>query len=160
VLANTLDLQGFDFDSTEDVRNTMFKGEKASTVAKQNLNNNMKELVEIETKIKSSGLQRIGEVRQYESDPIVRRSVPLQKTKYNIKPMARLHPDEMRLQNVVEGDTVLVKQDKGSAILTVQRDIHVAMGCLRVAAAHEDTIGLGDLMGDISLEKIEKKAVS
>jgi NADH-quinone oxidoreductase subunit G len=74
--------------------------------------------------------------------------------------MARLHPDEMRLQNVVEGDTVLVKQDKGSAILTVQRDTHVAMGCLRVAAAHEDTIGLGDLMGDISLEKIDKKAVS
>ncbi len=160
VLANTLDLQGFDFDSTEDVRNVMFKGEKASTVAKRSLNNNMKELVEVETKIKSSGLQRIGEVRQYESDPIVRRSVPLQKTKYNIKPMARLHPDEMRLQNVVEGDTVLVKQDKGSAILTVQRDTHVAMGCLRVAAAHEDTIGLGDLMGDISLEKIDKKAVS
>ncbi len=158
VLANTLGLKDFDFDSTEDVRDAIFKGEKPSTVARRNLNNNMKELVEIETKIKSDGLQRIGEVPQYEADPIVRRSVPLQKTKYNIKPMVRLHPDEMRLQGVAEGDAVLVKQDKGSAVLTVQSDTHVAMGCLRVAAAHEDTIGLGDLMGDISLEKVDKKA--
>jgi len=30
----------------------------------------------------------------------------------------------------------------------------VAMGCVRVAAAHEDTVGLGDLMGDITVEKL------
>jgi len=28
------------------------------------------------------------------------------------------------------------------------------MGCVRVAAAHEDTVGLGDLMGDITVEKL------
>lgn len=55
---------------------------------------------------------------------------------------------------LVEGDHVLVKQDKGSAVLTVKLDNHVAMGCVRVAAAHEDTIGLGDLMGDITVEKL------
>ncbi len=158
VLANTLGLQDFDFNSTDDVRNEMFDGEKPSTVAWRNLNNNMKELVEIEVKIESPRLQRIGEVPQYEADPIVRRSIPLQKTKYNIKPMARMHPDEMRLQAVVDGEEVLVKQDNGSAVLTVQTDAHVAMGCIRVAAAHEDTIGLGDMMGDISLEKITVKS--
>ena len=86
VLANTLGLQGFDFNSSEEVKNAVFGGEKPSTVVWRSLNNNMKELVEIEVKIKSAGLQRVGEVPQYESDPIVRRSAPLQKTKYNIKP--------------------------------------------------------------------------
>jgi NADH-quinone oxidoreductase subunit G len=55
---------------------------------------------------------------------------------------------------LVEGDNVLVKQDKGSAVLAVRLDNHVAMGCVRVAAAHEDTVGLGDLMGDITVEKL------
>ena len=117
----------------------------------------MKELVEIETKIKSPGLQRVGEVPQYEADPIVRRSEPLRKTKYNIKRLVRIHPDEMRLHELSEGDLVLVKQDKGSAILPVRSDTHVAMGCVRLAAAHEDTLGLGDLMGDISIEKISQE---
>jgi NADH-quinone oxidoreductase subunit G len=157
VLANTLGLQGFDFNSSEEVKNAVFGGEKPSTVVWRSLNNNMKELVEIEVKIKSAGLQRVGEVPQYESDPIVRRSAPLQKTKYNIKPMARMNAEDMRVLELQEGDTVLAKQDKGSAVLTVRLDNHVAKGCVRVTAAHEDTIGLGDLMGDISIEKITQR---
>ena len=154
VLANTLGLHGFDFESSEDVKNKIFNGEKPSDFARSRLNNNMKELVDIETKIKSHGLQRVGEVPQYEADPIVRRSEPLRKTKYNIKRLVRLHPDEMRAYSLVEGDLVLVKQDQGSTVLPVRPDIHVAPGCVRVAAAHEDTLGLGDLMGDISIEKM------
>jgi NADH-quinone oxidoreductase subunit G len=153
VLANTLGLQNFDFNTSEEVKSAAFGGEKPSAVVWRSLNNNMKELVEIEVKIKSPGLQRIGEVPQYASDPIVRRSLPLQKTKYNIKPMARMNPDDMRALDLREGDTVLARQDKGSAVLTVRTDNHVAKGCVRVAAAHPDTIGLGDLMGDISIEK-------
>jgi len=156
-LANTLGLHGFDFESSEDVKNKIFDGVKPSDHAKQNLNNNMKELVEIETIIKSSSLQRIGEVPQYEADPIVRRSEPLRKTKYNIKRLVRLHPHDMRAYNLVEDDMVLVRQDKGSAALPVRPDAHVAPGCVRVAAAHEDTLGLGDLMGDITIEKITQE---
>jgi NADH-quinone oxidoreductase subunit G len=55
---------------------------------------------------------------------------------------------------LTDGDLVLVKQDKGSAVLTAKLDEHVAKGCVRVAAAHEDTVGLGDLMGDITVEKV------
>lgn len=154
VLANTLGLQGFDFNSSEEVRDKLFNGEKPSDFARRHLNNNMKELVEIEVKIKSPGFQRVGEVPQYQFDPIVRRATSLQKTKYNIKRKARLNPEDMRMLGLQEDDKVLVKQDKGSAVLSVRRDPHVAMGCVRVAAAHEDTIGLGDLMGDISIEKI------
>ena len=68
--------------------------------------------------------------------------------------MARMCATQLEELGLVEGDNVLVKQDKGSAVLTVKLDNHVAKGCVRVAAAHEDTIGLGDLMGDITVEKL------
>ncbi|NOT67007.1 MAG: NADH-quinone oxidoreductase subunit G [Methylophilaceae bacterium] len=160
VLANTLGLKGFDFESSQQIKDKIFNGEKPSDLVWRSLNNNLKELVEIEVKIKSAGLQRIGEVPQYEADPIVRRSPALQKTKYNIKPMARIHEKQLVELGLKEGDVVLVKQDKGSAILQVRTDNHVAMGCVRVAAAHEDTIGLGDLMGDITVEKISQQMVN
>jgi NADH-quinone oxidoreductase subunit G len=153
VLANTLGLQGFDFNSSEEVKNAIFNNEKPSAVVWRSLNNNLKELVEIQINIKKEGLQRIGEVPQYESDPIVRRSPPLQKTKYNIRPMARMCAEQMALLGLVEGDVVLARQDRGSAVLKVKLDNHVAKGCVRVAASHELTTGLGDLMGDITIEK-------
>jgi len=155
VLANTLGLAGFDYETSEQVKNAAFNGKKPSEVVWQSLNNNLRELVEIQVNIKNDGLQRIGEVPQYESDPIVRRSNPLQKTKYNIKPMARMCAEEIEALHLKEGDQVLVRQDKGSAILTVKLDHHVAKGCVRVAASHPDTVGLGDLMGEITVEKFE-----
>jgi NADH-quinone oxidoreductase subunit G len=153
VLANTLGLAGFEYDSSEEVKAKIFNNEKPSTFVWRNLNNNLKELVEIEVNIKSAGLQRIGEVPQYESDPLVRRSTPLQRTKYNIRPMARMHADQIKALGLVPGDIVMASQDKGSAVLQVQLDNHVAMGCVRVAASHELTTGLGDLMGEIAIEK-------
>ena len=154
VLGNTLGLQGFDFDSSEAVKNAIFGGEKPSAVVWRSLNNNLKELVEIEVKIKSDGLQRIGEVPQYQADPIVRRSPPLQKTKYNLVPMARMHSKQAEALDLAAGDSVLVKQGEGSAVLKVRIDNHVAMGCVRIQAASPVTASLGELMGDIAVEKI------
>jgi NADH-quinone oxidoreductase subunit G len=154
VLANTLGLNGFDYETSEQVKDAIFNGEKPSEVVWRSLNNNLKDLVDIEVNIKSEGLRRIGEVPQYESDPIVRRSAPLQKTKYNTKPMARMCAEQLLELDLVEGDVVLAKQDNGSAVLQVRLDNHVAMGCVRVVAAHEDSVGLGDMMGDISIEKL------
>jgi NADH-quinone oxidoreductase subunit G len=157
VLANTLGLDGFEFNSSEEVKDKIFNGEKPSAVVWRSLNNNMKELVEIQVNIKKDGLQRIGEVPQYESDPIVRRSLPLQKTKYNIRPMARMCAEQMVALDLKEGDVVIAKQARGSAVLKVKLDKHVAKGCVRVAASHEMTTGLGDLMGDITIEKTSEE---
>jgi NADH-quinone oxidoreductase subunit G len=153
VLANTLGLPGFEFNSSEEVKSAIFNDEKPSAVVWRSLNNNLKELVEIQVNIKKEGLQRIGEVPQYESDPIVRRSAPLQKTKYNVRPMARMRAEQLAELGLQDGDIVVASQDKGSAVLKVRVDNHVAKGCVRVAAAHPLTAGLGDLMGDITIAK-------
>lgn len=154
VLGNTLGLDGFDFDTSAEVKDAIFGGKKPSQVVWNTLNNNLKELVEIEVNIQSPSLRRIGEVPQYEADPIVRRAPSLQKTKYNTKPMARMCGKLMADLNLVEGDQVQVTQDAGSAILSVHLDDHVAYGCVRVTAAHPDSVTLGDMMGDIALQKV------
>jgi len=160
VLGNTLGLDGFDYNSSEEVKDALFGGEKPSTVVWRSLNNNLKELVEIEVWIKSEGIQRIGEVPQYQSDPIVRRSPSLQKTKYNIKPMARMNERLMAELSLQAGDTVLVKQGEGSAVLQVRLDNHVAKGCVRIQAASPITASLGELMGELTIEKISAEAAS
>jgi len=158
VLGNTLGLSGFDYNSSEEVKTAIFGGEKPSAVVWRSLNNNLKELVEIEVNIKSEGLQRIGEVPQYQADLIVRRAPSLQKTKYNLQPKARIHPKMMTKLGLAEGDRVLVRQGGGSAVLTVRADTHVAMGCVRIQAANKLTASLGELMGDVTVEKIEAEA--
>ena len=69
--------------------------------------------------------------------------------------MARMCSAQISALGLVDGETVLARQDKGSAVLKVRLDHHVAMGCVRVTASHENSTGLGDLMGDITLEKYD-----
>ena len=96
----------------------------------------------------------------YQVDPIVRRSPPLQKTKYNRVPMAMMRAEQIAALGLQVGDTVLVKQGEGSAVLKVRLDNHVAMGCVRVQAADPLTANLGELMGDITVEKIAPEAMN
>jgi NADH-quinone oxidoreductase subunit G len=151
VLANTLGLTGFDFDSSEQVKDEIFGGEKPSKVVWRSLNNNLRELIEIQVMHKTNVLQRIGEVSQYRADSIVRRSPPLQKTKYMARVVAAMNEEQIAKLNVKEGDLVLVKQAGGSATLPVEVDNRVARGCVRIAGASPETANLGELMGDIEV---------
>lgn len=151
VLANTLGLSGFEFDSSEQVKDEIFGGDKPSKVVWRSLNNNLRELIEIQVIHKTDILQRIGEVSQYRSDPIVRRSPPLQKTKYMAKVVAAMNEAQIAKLNLKEGDLVVVKQAGGSAKLPVVVDNNVARGCVRIAGASAETEDLGELMGDIEV---------
>jgi NADH-quinone oxidoreductase subunit G len=155
VLGNTLGLEGFEFDSSEQVKDEIFGGVKPSKVVWNRLNNNLRELGDIRVKIKADDiLQRVGEIPQYQSDSVVRRSPPLQKSKYTAKTVAGMHSEQLVKLGLQDGDQVLVKQDGGSATLTARADNRVPVGCVRVAAANTLTAGLGDLMGVITVEKV------
>ena len=67
---------------------------------------------------------------------------------------ARMHSKQAEALGLAAGDSVLVKQGEGSAVLKVRIDNHVAMGCVRIQAASPVTASLGELMGDITVEKI------
>jgi len=46
-----------------------------------------------------------------------------------------------------------VKQGLGEALLVAKADNNVPAGCVRVSAAHASTSKLGDMFGQISVER-------
>jgi NADH-quinone oxidoreductase subunit G len=153
VLGNTLGLSGFDFDSSDQVKNAIFGGQKPSTVVWNSLNNNLRELIEIQVKIKSNVLQRLGEVPQFQSDAIVRRSPPLQKTRAVQAPVAAMHSQLLTELGLDDGEMVTVKQGVASVLLKAKRDDGLPHGVVRVPAAMPVTSLLGDLMGEIEVTR-------
>jgi NADH-quinone oxidoreductase subunit G len=153
VLGNVLGLGGFDYDSSEQVKNEIFGGEKPSKVVWRGLNNNLRELAEVNVQIKSGVLQRVGEVPMYQSDAIVRRAPSLQQVNSAAAPVvAAMNAAQLAKLGLASGDTARVAQNGGSVLLQVKCDERVFDNCVRVPACAA-TVALGDLFGEISVEK-------
>ena len=153
VLGNVLGLGGFDYDSSEQVKNEIFGGEKPSKVVWRGLNNNLRELAEVNVQIKSGVLQRVGEVPMYQSDAIVRRAPSLQQVSSAAGPVvAAMNAAQLAKLGLASGDTARVAQNGGSVLLQVKCDERVFDNCVRVPACAA-TVALGDLFGEISVEK-------
>jgi NADH-quinone oxidoreductase subunit G len=154
VLGNLLGLSGFDYDSSEEVKTEIFGGEKPSKVVWQRLNNNLRHLVEVNVQIKTGVLQRVGEVPMYQADAIVRRAASLQKTRAaKTQAVAAMSAKQLAQLGLADGDAVVVKQGAGSAKLPVRRDDGVPDGCIRIPSAVAETATLGDLFGELEVEK-------
>lgn len=151
VLANTLGLEGFDFDSTDAIKSTIFEGKKPSEVVWRSLNNNLRELIDIEVIIKSEKLQRIGEISLYRADPIVRRAPALQKSKYMQVTEASMNADQIAKLGLQDGAMVRVRQSGQEVLMPVRLDPRVARGCVRLQGAQPSTVSLGGLMDDIEV---------
>ena len=149
VLGNLLALPGFDYDSSEQVRDEVVPIDAEYV-------DGLDSSVDLPIQPVDSdplALQRIGDVPIYFADSLVRRAVSLQRTKDALAPTARLNPASLVELGVVVGDQVRLKQDGGEAVLTVCADSGVPDGCVRVAAAHPATAMLGEMFGPISLER-------
>ncbi len=153
VLGNLLGLEGFDFDSSEQVKNEIFDGVKPSRVVWNRLNNNLSHLLEITSQDKSGVLQRIGEFPLYQTDAIVRRAPSLQKAGKNDIAFAAMNSAMLENLGLEAGKTVRVSQSGGSCTLPLRCDERVPDACVRVPVC-SDTVALGDLFGDITVEAI------
>jgi NADH-quinone oxidoreductase subunit G len=109
-----------------------------------------------ETGAAAGGLQRIAEVPIYFADALARRSDPLQMTRDALPPAARMSADLMTRLGLREGDRVRVVQGRGEAILKVVADPAVPAQCVRIAAAHPLTAGLGEMFGMLALERVQE----
>lgn len=148
VLGNLLDVSGFDFDTSEMVRDEALNGVDVA----RKLNNKLQGLT-VQTASAAGGLQRVADVPIYATDAIVRRSAPLQATQDAMTPCALMHSDEMELLGVQAGDQVTVSVGKGSAKLLLAADDKLPKGVVRVAAGHAVTSGLGAMFGTITVER-------
>ena len=149
VLGNLLGLQGFDQNSSEDVRAEALAGQPEFVV--DQLNNQASGVV-LSLSAGAAGLERVSDVPIYSADALVRRAPSLQKSLDAKQPGARMNAATLAKLGVVAGKQVKVKQDSGVAQLVAQLDAGLPDNCVRVAAGHSLTAGLGAMQGTLTVE--------
>ncbi len=152
VLGNVLDVTGFDYDSSEAVRDEGLNNDDIQ----KSLNNQM--IVEITLtpllqrgEAQPGGFQRVADVPIHSADALVRRAASLQKTNDAAVPCVMLHGSELQKLGVQSGDAVKVTQGDASVILAVKMDEQLPKGVARVAAGHPVTAALGAMFGTIEI---------
>ncbi|GJI90134.1 NADH-quinone oxidoreductase subunit NuoG [Duganella hordei] len=150
VLGNILGLSGFDYDTSEAIRDEVLGAGVTDLSAK--LNNITRQAV-VAASAASTGTERIADVPIYFADAVVRRAESLQKMADAAAPKAHLSSALAQQLGVAAGDTVKVTQGSGSAILVAAVDAKLPANAVRVAAAHASTAALGGMFGSITVEK-------
>lgn len=151
VLANLLGLEHFEYETPEHIRTEIFP---VGMNLKQNLNNVLKSVDFDIGMMENKGLQRIGEVRIYQADPIVRRAESLQSTHDALSPKAWMSLSTLQNMNISLGDQIKVKQGTENIQIEAACDDKLPANCVRIACAHSTTVGLGDMFGEIFVEKL------
>jgi len=149
VLGNLMSLPGFDHESTEAIRDEVCSPGAAAGRLDNRLNG-------VPLRLDSplaDGLERIADVPIYFGDAIVRRAASLQRTRDALPPRAWLSPALASELGVKAGERVRVRQGDGTAVVEVGVDERLPARCVRLAAAHRHTAGLGPMFGTISLER-------
>lgn len=149
VLGNLLNLDGFEYMSSEDVCE-----EVKSLCREIELSNQLSANAPMAALTATTGLQRVGEVPIYAVDSLVRRSTALQKTKdaeHNFIAINSTLASERGLQ---EGDKVKFSQAGSSEYASLRIDDDVADNCVWLAAAQPISIRMGETFAPIELEKV------
>jgi NADH-quinone oxidoreductase subunit G len=149
VLGNLLEVPGFDFESSEQVRDEVLAGQTEFVAGLDNATSG----VSLYLDASAPTLERVADVPLHFADALVRRAPSLQATRDAVAPTVRANATTLSRLTVVDGDRVIVKQGEGSAKLIAELDATVADGCVRIAAAHADTAALGAMFGAVTVEK-------
>jgi len=155
VLGTMLGLPGFEFETAEQVRDACLNRRDVQALLSNKIEFENKEL-----KNMSGGIQRIADVPIYFADPLVRRSAPLQKTRDARTPRAWLNGKLFAQLNLVAGEKIKIIQGKGVAVLIAALDDKLPDGCVRIAAGHPSTAGLGAMFGAVTLERVSSEKVA
>ncbi|ATJ86881.1 NADH-quinone oxidoreductase subunit NuoG [Ralstonia solanacearum] len=155
VLGNLLGLSGFDYETSETVRDDVL----AKPVAGQLSNATAAQTAA--PAAAAGGIERLADVPIYHADPIVRRAGSLQLTAASRAAVrAGLPADLFEQLGLAAGDAVRVTQGQGSVVLPAVLDRTLASGVVRVPAATEASAQLGPMFGAVSVEKVESSALA
>ena len=149
VLGNLLNLPGFDFNNSEEIRDEALGGTDVS----DKLGNILHGVTEPSKNDNAAGFQRVSDVPIYAADAIVRRASSLQKTRDAHAPLAMMHSAELKKLNLQSGEMVRLTQENGSVRLPVIADDSLPSGVVRAAAGHAATAGLAGMFGEIGVER-------
>lgn len=147
VLGNMLNLDGFDYNSAEEVRAELLaKGAVADA-----LNNQLSQVSA--NPVSQSGLVRIGEVPLYQADALCRRAVSLQQTQAAAVPVATVSGKQLAALGLSAGSTVLVRQGQAEIRVAIDADDALPDGVVRLATAHPTTVALGGMFDPIEIKQ-------
>ena len=156
VLGNILGLPGFDYDTSEQVRDEAL-GVGVVDVSSRLNNRSQQPLLAASYQPASTTseltLERLCDVPIYFADAVVRRAEALQTTIDAQVPQAHLSQALALQLGIKTGDTVKLTQGEGSALLVAAIDTKLPANVVRVAAAHAATAMLGSMFGPITVEK-------
>jgi len=148
VLAESLNVEGFGYESPEDVAR-----ELATLCGSIELNNLTEQPKVNYSGSAGEGLVRAGETPIYATDPLVRRAKSLQKTRDGKQAFAYMAPAELEKQSLNDGDRVLLSQNGSAVTLAACADSDVPEGCVWVPNGLPETTELGSLYGPIDVSK-------
>jgi len=148
VLGNVLNLEGFDYESSEAVRGECLPGGPALAAGLDN------SISDVTIGFGSGGgIERVADVPIHFADPLVRRAGSLQRTADAAVPTARMNAAMLASAGLSDGGMVRVRSGQGETTHVAALDARLPDGCVRLAAAHATTVALGAMFGTVSLEK-------
>jgi NADH-quinone oxidoreductase subunit G len=149
VLGNLLKLDGFDHESSEEVREEALRGNGQAALL-ETLDNAISGVaVDLAA---GTGLERVADVPIYFADPLVRRAPALQRTSDAAAPTARMNAATLASLRLVAGGPAIVSCGDTPGVLVAELDAALADHCVRIAAGHASTINLGALTGALKVE--------
>ena len=150
VLGNLLKLDGFDYLSSDQVRD-----ELRGICESIELDNSVTGEPQVTLPAAADALMRAADVPIYATDALVRRATSLQKTHDAVALTVSMNPaDAKRLGIDDETGSVSVKQGEGSAILRLVIDAGVPSGSVWIPMAVKGSELLGDPFGEVVIEKV------
>jgi NADH-quinone oxidoreductase subunit G len=152
VLGSMLGLEGFGFETAEEVRSDAL-GDLAALPARLGSCTAAKVAASDAVPAPALQLERIADVPIYSTDAIVRRAPALQATADARIPRAGLPTALWKLLHLTDGASVHVQQGRASVKLAAYHDASLAPTAVRVPAGHPLTATLGPMFGPIAVEK-------
>ena len=149
VLGNQFELSGFDFETSEDVRQEAL-GDVA--VLASRLSNANAASGATPPALPVSGIERVSDVPIYASDSLVRNAASLQLTADARAPIASLPAALWAQLGLKPGARVRISQGAAQTVLPAQLDPTLAAASVRIPAGHADTVALGAMFGPVSVE--------
>ena len=148
VLGNLTGVDGFDYVSSEDVKN-----EVRSLCESIELSNTNSDTPSFKINTVSDELHRSTDVPMYATDSLVRRATSLQKTIDAQTLCVRLNTSEAARLNVSDANAVTVKQGDVSSVLSLIIDDTIPDASAWIPTAVEGCDSLGDAFGVVNIEK-------
>ena len=148
VLGNLFELRGFDYVSSEEVRN-----DAQQAIEQAVLDNRYAGTRAVSASAAGRGWWRVADMPMHAVDALVRRAEPLQQTRDADVAYAWLAPADGKRLKLDDDDRVTVRQNGAKVTLPVRFDEGIAAGDVWVPAGLAATAALGPFHCDVEVEK-------